>query len=370
MVMVVGTPAGVVFDMRLLDIPSLILGTVEAWVPTGITTAQGDSYEANLYGNGIHLDSAGVPTAGTITQITKFHFSTTIVDISGLNLSAVQLYQWAITGQSSLALHTILSGNDDVSGGVLNDYLEGFDGHDTLSGGFGADTLLGGDGNDHLYGYRLSGGPDGGDSILGGNGSDYIQGNGGDDTLDGGPGSDRINGGADQDLIFGGSGNDTINGNLGLDRIQGGEGDDSLRGGQGNDTIDGGAGDDVISGDAGTDMLTGGPGSDVFKFTAGSAAITAGSTDTITDYVHGDDHISLGFAPTIILTGTEQASLAAAQTAAQSLFDAHPGDHEVAALQVGGDTYLFWAGDAGGTVDSAVLLQGVTASVITIADFA
>lgn len=260
-------------------------------------------------------------------------------------------------------------GNDTVTGSDQGDLLLGGSGHDVLYGLGAADTLDGGPGNDHLYGQSSTGGPDGADVIFGGDGSDYLQGNAGNDTLDGGAGSDRINGGADNDSIVGGLGNDTINGNLGADTIAGGDGNDSLRGGQGDDVISGGDGDDLISGDRGVDSLTGGAGADRFAFDGGQATISGSSVDVVQDYLHGTDHLLLGFAPSAVLAGGNQSSFAAAQIAAQGLFDGHAGDQEVATFQVGGDSYVFWAANAGGTVDSAVQLAGVVASDIGVTDF-
>jgi len=258
--------------------------------------------------------------------------------------------------------------DDRLFGGDGNDQVSGGAGHDILVGGSGGDTIDGGDGNDHLYGQSATGGPDGADSISGGAGSDYLQGNAGNDTLDGGDGSDRINGGADSDSIVGGLGNDSVNGNLGADTISGGDGNDYLRGGQGDDLISGGNGNDQISGDKGVDTVSGGAGADLFSFEGGTATISGSSADVVQDYLHGTDHILLGFAPAAVLNGSAS-SFATAETAAQTLFDGHAGDHEVAAIQVGSDTFLFFAADAGGTVDSAVQLQSVSAPQIDMSDF-
>jgi len=259
--------------------------------------------------------------------------------------------------------------NDTITGSAQGDLMSGGDGHDILYGLGGQDTLNGDAGNDHIYGQSNLGGADGADSLSGGDGSDYLQGNAGNDTIDGGTGSDRINGGADNDSILGGTGNDSVNGNLGADTIDGGDGNDNLRGGQGDDLITGGNGDDVISGDKGLDTMTGGAGNDVFHFDAGSAAISGTATDVITDYAHGTDHIGLDFQPVVVLDGGSQASFASAQSSAQALFDGHAGNHEVAAVQVGSDTYLFWGDGGGDTINSAVMLQGVTSWSITTADF-
>ncbi len=279
------------------------------------------------------------------------------VDIFNVMIFYNSVIENAITG----------AGDDEIYGNEVANRLESGDGHDIVMGYEGNDTIIGGGGNDHLYGRASIGGDDGADSISGGDGSDYIQGNAGNDTLDGGAGSDRINGGNNDDHMLGGAGNDTMNGNVGSDTILGGDGNDSLRGGQGGDSIDGGAGNDILSGDLGADTLRGGAGSDSFVFSG--AASPSATPDRILDFADGSDRILLGFAPTAVLTGATQSGAAAAATTAQQLFDANAGNGEVAALMVGGDTYLFYNASGGATVDSAILITGVQASLFSVADF-
>jgi Ca2+-binding RTX toxin-like protein len=260
-------------------------------------------------------------------------------------------------------------GNDTISGGTGSDTLSGSAGHDVIYGGSGADTLSGGTGNDHLYGKSALGGPDGADSISGGDGSDYIQGNAGNDTLDGGEGSDRINGGADNDSIRGGNGHDTVNGNLGNDTIDGGAGNDSLRGGQGNDSIVGGTGNDVLSGDLGVDTLTGGSGSDIFVFGGNASLFSGASADMVIDFEDGSDKLTVGYDVAAVLMGTNRTTFSDAATLAQSLFDSHAGNREVAVIGVGSDSYVFYSSNGGDTADSAVILKDVLSSQMTINDF-
>ena len=260
-------------------------------------------------------------------------------------------------------------GDDMLSAGAGDDQLIGGTGHDALFGGNGADTLDGGDGNDHLFGQSANGGADAADSLSGGDGSDYLQGNAGNDTLDGGEGSDRINGGANDDLIRGGNGNDTVNGNLGSDIVDGGAGNDSLRGGQGNDSISGGDGNDVVMGDLGVDTLSGGAGVDLFLFGGNAAAFAGAAADRITDFQDGTDHIGVGYAVAVVLTGAAQQDFNAAAILAQQLFDGRAGTGEVAAIQVGADTYLFYSSNNLTAADSAVQLVGVGPTSISTADF-
>lgn len=248
-----------------------------------------------------------------------------------------------------------------------DDVLNGDSGHNQIMGGAGADTIHGGAGNDHLFGQSPNGGADAADLIYGEAGSDYIQGNAGNDTLDGGDGSDRINGGANDDLIYGAAGNDSANGNLGNDTIYGDSGNDLLRGGQGNDTLNGGDGNDTLSGDLGVDRLTGGAGVDLFVFTGPGSPMA--TPDVITDFQDGVDHLSIGYLPVAVLTGAAQTTLESAANWAQHLFDDHAGIGEAAAIRVGTDTYLFYAGDGGATVDAAVNLGAIDPALITAADF-
>ena len=308
------------------------------------------------------------------------------------------------------------AGDDVIFGGSagtsVGNLLDGGSGNDYIYGGgtayqpigglyqpsnfSGSDTIYGGDGNDHIYGHgpTLDGfGTDAGDIIDAGSGSDYVWANGGADTAHGGDGADRLYGAADDDRLYGDAGNDHINGNAGNDVIDGGTGNDDLRGGQGNDSLQGGDGNDVLSGDRGSDTLQGGAGIDmlsgdlagdrdgnnVFVFrvygpldlseaafaTGGSSA---GLTDSITDFADGDK-LSLSFTPTIILAGQAQADVASAGLMATQLFSDHAGDHEVAAIGVGGDTYLFFSGTGTGALDSAVRLDHVSPASIDTGDF-
>jgi Ca2+-binding RTX toxin-like protein len=317
-----------------------------------------DVYMVDSPGDVIHevTYGTGYPDPDTDTVIASINY-TLGSDLENLTLAEGSQ---AVSGTGN-AKSNVITGNSSAN------TIDGGDGHDVIYGGDGADALIGGNGNDHLYGQSANGGPDGADSISGGSGSDYLQGNAGNDTLDGGDGSDRINGGANDDLITGGAGNDTVNGNLGNDTIDGGDGNNSLRGGQGNDSIVAGNGNDVISGDLGSDTLTGGGGTDIFVFSGQSSPVA--SPDRITDYTVGTDHLSLGFAPAAVLTGAAQASLSDAASAAQALFDGHAGNQEVAVLAVGSDSYVFYSSSGGATVDSAILLSGVSAGAISSSDF-
>jgi Ca2+-binding RTX toxin-like protein len=285
------------------------------------------------------------------------------------------------------------NGIDHISGNEGNNHIDGGAGDDWIEGGgynylrmpypyqvdSGSDVIAGGSGNDHIWGSREDGAQtslDGADTIDAGDGSDYVNGNAGADVIHGGAGTDRLYGGADDDKLYGEAGSDHLNGNKGNDTLDGGDGNDELFGGQGSDQLAGSIGNDSLSGDvgadtlrggAGIDTLTGGADADVFAFAGHDAAFSGPAFDLITDFLEGTDKIMLPFLPVSLLTGS--GSLASAATVAQQLLDGHAGDHEVAAVQVGGDAYLFYASDAGGIVDSAIRLAGVSATAFQLSDF-
>lgn len=272
-------------------------------------------------------------------------------------------------------------------GTAAADQINGLGGHDNIFGGGDGDQLDGGDGNDHLYGFNITGDPttDGDDTIRAGAGVDYVQGNAGDDVIYGDDGADRLNGGAGDDIILGGDGNDSINGNKGEDYVSAGIGNDTLRGGQGDDEMNGDEGQDVLSGDLGNDMifggagqdsLSGGQGGDIFAFFAGHAEYGADTFDAILDFEDGVDKIrinsGIGTAAGDVLQvagGTSFATVAGALARAKQLLDAHAGTLDVAVLQVGSDSYLFYNDSDGATINSIVRISGVTPDKITSADF-
>ena len=371
--------SSIAIDTDNFNVSGLLSGTTSNRTTTGFDVDLGNGYGEKYTGTNLAFDGSGHLVSGTLTGLTEVYFGATVFSMTQLNIDAATFVQWVNSGDSAAATAAIFGSDDSITGSDKDDVLDGRGGNDVIIGGNGADTIIGGEGNNHLYGQSSHGGPDGADSITAGAGMDYIQGNAGNDTLDGGGGPDRINGGANDDLIYGRSGNDAINGNLGNDTIDAGDGNDVARGGKDNDQISGGNGNDSLSGDlgndtliggAGNDTLTGGDGLDVFKFANGDAHFGGGTaTDIITDYLDGTDKIALGFSVSAVLTGSDQANLSAAVTYAQQLFDGHGGNGEVAALHVGTDTYLFFAGDGGATVDSIVNVKAASAASFDATDF-
>ncbi len=363
-----------VTGLASLDLSRLSLSALQNPANYSITEASNSVLAFNVGSEfsyrltGTNLFSIGAP-GSTITSL-RVTFGATTFNVEGINLDFFTLFQGILSGNPSAGFAAYLTGNDTINGGDLADNISDLVGHNNLFGGAGADTLTSGTGNDHLYGQSANGGSDGGDSISAGTGGDYVNGNAGNDTINGGDGSDRIQGGQDADSISGDAGNDTLNGNRGNDQVLGGEGNDSVRGGQDNDTLSGGAGSDFLTGDLGVDQLTGGDGIDRFIFSGSGSAIAA-TVDTVTDFQQGTDLISFGFGPASVLVGTSTAaSIDAARTAAQALFDGNGGNQEVPAINLqGGSTLLFWSSSGGATIDSVASFLSQSASNFGTSDF-
>lgn len=141
-------------------------------------------------------------------------------------------------------------GNDAINTQGGNDYAYGADETDTIFGGSGDDTLTGGPGRNELWGE---------------DGDDLLNGSNRPDILYGGPGNDHLRGFAGGDALFGGTGSDHLEGGNGNDALWGQDGDDYIEGGRGDDKLVGGRGDDTLLGQQNVDTLYGNLGRDILN---------------------------------------------------------------------------------------------------------
>ncbi|MCP5084534.1 MAG: calcium-binding protein [Alphaproteobacteria bacterium] len=151
------------------------------------------------------------------------------------------------------------TGNDTVTGGTLDDIINGDAGNDVLNGGTGADTLNGGDDDDTIIVA------DGGDAIDGGAGIDELQVS---SNLDA-----NINLDNGQTIIGGASGTVT-----GIENVTTGGGNDVITGDAADNVINTGTGNDQVYVSAGTDTLNGGTGDNFLVARAGAAVATVNLT--------------------------------------------------------------------------------------------
>ena len=219
-------------------------------------------------------------------------------------------------------------GNDNITGSIIADTIDGLGGNDVIDGRGGEDLLSGGEGNDRLLGNvgdDTLNGDAGADTLIGGAGADALNGGAGFDTADyrgaslgvrfnvdtgGTQGeadgdsfsgieryylssfTDVVTGSSANEFFYGGDGNDQINGGGGIDRIYGGEGNDVQRGQDGNDTLYGSAGNDQLNGGAGFDIANyslAAAGVIVNMLTGGTGGDAAGDTYFGIEAVYGSD---------------------------------------------------------------------------------
>jgi Ca2+-binding RTX toxin-like protein len=228
-------------------------------------------------------------------------------------------------------------GNDKLTGGVGDDYLDSGLGNDTVSGGRGDDqisdlggsnSLVGGDGNDEVEITVFDQASDGLSKVELGKGNDTVEFNAGLGGLygslraDGGAGEDlayvsrsdstkaltfvlnanatlvngdamlmnfervHIDGGSGADSFTGGKLSDTFEGNDGNDKLVGLDGDDWLYGGAGKDNLTGGNGNDHLysgnlAGETDADKLDAGAGNDDVYINNGDVAVGGRGVDTV-----------------------------------------------------------------------------------------
>jgi serralysin len=382
------------------SVASPLTGTFDdvptTWMPLDIAAAQ------RLYGaatdsplaHGGQVFGFHTNIQGDIAQFFDFTINTkpvitiwdgganNVLDVSGFaQASSLSLEAGTFSSAGGLTNNIAIAFGtriDTAIGGSANDTIAGNDDSDVLMGGAGSDSLIGGAGNDHIYGNMqtaVAGSTDAGDYIDVGAGTNYANGNAGNDTIVAGDGYNRLFGGQGDDHITVGNGPDSVNGNIGDDVITVGNGNDTIHGGQGNDVIRVGSGNDLLMGDLGNDQLyagsghdvmTGGGGADLFLFLSGTAA-TANGYDEITDFdASGGDQIALAFAVgaghVLHDPGVSFADAASAAGAAATLLNGQAGN--VAALQVGNDTYLFFNSNGGAGVTAAIHLDHVNAASV------
>jgi Ca2+-binding RTX toxin-like protein len=219
-------------------------------ISLNFTTGEIDSY----FGNFTYAADGSV-AGGTLTGLQSSLNGLLVLNVTGINASAVQVANAILHGDPATAASVMFAGDDSFAGSVFNDPIEGYAGNDVV--------------------IAL----DGNDSVDGGDGNDDVNGNKGEDIVLGGAGNDSVRGGQGNDTVLGGDGDDGhVNGNIGDDLVYGGNGNDTVYGGQGNDTIYGNDGADHLSGDLGNDVMYGGAGGDRFAIAKG------GGFDWVADF--------------------------------------------------------------------------------------
>ncbi|MBB4039414.1 Ca2+-binding RTX toxin-like protein [Microvirga flocculans] len=141
------------FDLADIDLSNLLY----AYSYSRSSTRFSANYNASgsrrdeFRGTGFNYDVNGTPIGGTVTSYAAYYYGTKTASITGASISATSIAAAAetLSGADDLRVfRTVLSGNDNITGGLGNDKLEGFNGKDMLYGRLGADKLYGGLGAD------------------------------------------------------------------------------------------------------------------------------------------------------------------------------------------------------------------------------
>jgi Ca2+-binding RTX toxin-like protein len=241
-------------------------------------------------------------------------FGYTYLDASNFtgqtNLQGTELPDYLYGGTSDDQING-MGGNDYLVGNAGQDVIDGGADDDWLGSGMGADSLTGGDGSDTFFAsafyaflsdtsfvnweiplaaYVTS--------ILSGFESASLYANNQDNwytylnaegfshptNMYGSSVNDYMYGGAAADSLYGYGGDDSIEGRGGDDYIDSGEGADSVYGGFGNDTVWAGAGNDFVAGEYGNDTVHGQEGDDTILGAFQGSAAEYGA-----DFLMGDD---------------------------------------------------------------------------------
>lgn len=168
-----GEDDGYVIDLSTLNLKSL--GKITDWDVDHkhFEVTLGGKWTFDIEGSDLSFSSKKgshmpVVTGGTIDSMSLSGPGDADLSISGLDLSARDLYKALADFNTGKFFDLLLGGNETISGSGFND---------NLFSGKGDDTLLGNRGNDHLFGAA---------------GNDILIGGAGDDQLDGGDGADRF----------------------------------------------------------------------------------------------------------------------------------------------------------------------------------
>ena len=193
--------------------------------------------------------------------------------------------------------------NDQIFGGLGDDYVTTMGKNNFISTGDGNDVIDAYGSNDLML---LGAGDDvvmthgaGRDVILAGAGDDQVLLSGRRNFVDGGTGDDYIQGGAGGDTMLGGAGHNTLVAGTGGSMMVGGSGDTMMVSGAGNDVMIGGSGHDtfVFNSNGGRNTVMGFNDGDILQIQKNINGLRIESAEDVAAHVtdhHGNAVITLG----------------------------------------------------------------------------
>jgi Ca2+-binding RTX toxin-like protein len=263
------------------------IATLTSWGATLPTALGSLTYEHK------GLSSTNLTTGFT----TETYTATTVMDGSGhrADLTGFSLTLTDTDASTVSFLHTILAGNDSITGAAGSQELRGFSGNDTLDGLSGADSMLGGAGNDTFIV------DDAGDTVV-------ELANEGLDTVKSTVSWSLATTTEVENVVLTGSANAQATGNAAANVLTGNAGNNRLDGGFGNDTMIGGLGNDAFVVDNPGDVVTeaAGGGTDVIESSISLSLVPTPNIENLT--LTGAAANGTGNALNNILTGNAQAN--------------------------------------------------------------
>jgi Ca2+-binding RTX toxin-like protein len=110
-----------------------------------------DGERQDWFGHGFTFNlTNGTLTGGTVTQTIGYQDGVKQFTITGLNHSALTIYNELNSFDAQGLLGYAFNGNDQMTGSSGADAINGYNGNDKIDGGGGADKINGGAGNDTL----------------------------------------------------------------------------------------------------------------------------------------------------------------------------------------------------------------------------
>ena len=109
-------------------------------------------YAATYYGS-FKFSNTGL-SGGTITGYKHWMNGKLSYEVSEVKVSAMTVNKYLNKGDGNSVQSYVLSGNDNITGSIYNDYIKAWAGNDVVNGNQGSDTLEGGLGADILTGGK------------------------------------------------------------------------------------------------------------------------------------------------------------------------------------------------------------------------
>lgn len=145
------------FNFAAIDLHNLVEGLSYSRSSTTLRINYGAGDFDIFSAKGFTFDAAGFPKTGTVTAYSSYDNGSLALSISGSGgVAAVSIAAAAKTTSTTddqALLRSLMTGNDQITGGNLADVINGFAGNDEITGGKGRDVLTGGTGADD-FNYR------------------------------------------------------------------------------------------------------------------------------------------------------------------------------------------------------------------------